>query len=115
MAKCDCISAGNRKHKIVVKLQQSVPNGSGGQIITWPTRSSPFASARVMSGQEILARFGLVNTYMVEFGLLYQDGKNIMESDKIAFEDKDYNIISKIDVDFEKLVIKIVAQSGVVQ
>ena len=87
-----------------------VDDGFGGKTQTVAgATTETWAGARQLSARELLS-YGLPVTHRTfEFMFLYERGVNILEGTLITYESKQFRVISVIEQDEAKRVIKVLA------
>lgn len=111
--KCCDITPRDLKHKIQILRLVEVPDALGGFDTSWEPVKTKWAKVSPMSGRELIHADKIdataASTFVVRFD------SDILESDKILFKSREYNIHSIVNVDEEDRFLSILGERGVAQ
>lgn len=106
--------SGALRFPIVIQRETLADDGAGGQTVTWQTVWTGRASVNQMSAGERWAHQRLQSEATHRFVIRYADG--ILASDKIIFQDTEFNITGPPDNwEYKNRWLTIYATEGVVQ
>ncbi len=111
--KCCDITPSNLRCKIEIHRLTEDADDLGGFTTTWSLLKTKWAKVAPMSGRELIHADKIdataVSTFTVRFDV------DILESDKIVFKGKEYNIRSIVNVDEDDRFLSILGERGVAQ
>lgn len=104
---------GELDQYIKVQEQQEAADGYGGNALTWVDKGEIFAHVRPLSGREV-TEFERVNAE-ARYLFVVRYPADITESDRIIWEDEEYNIRVLKKPKGRDLYMQIEAERGVAQ
>lgn len=111
--KCCDITPSDLKHKIEILRLVEAPDSLGGFTTSWVSVKSKWAKVKPMSGRELIHADKIdataASTFVVRFD------SDILESDKILFKSREYNIRSIVNVEEDDRFLSILGERGVAQ
>lgn len=111
--KCCDITPSDLKHKVEILRLVEVADDLGGFITSWVSVKSKWAKVNPMSERELIHADKIdataASTFVVRFD------SDILESDKILFKSREYNIRSIVNIEEDDRFLSILGERGVAQ
>ena len=88
---------GPLRHRITIEEKSVTRDAEGGEVVTWATFATVWASASSITGREFFASQQVNSTVSMKFGIRWLDG--VTTAMRISFDSKLYNIVAVLDSD----------------
>ena len=95
--KCCEIPIGKMRRKGILQHREKTSDGAGGYTNDWTPYADVFMWIEPVSGNELLQSMKLNNPITHKIYMRYRG--DVVESDRIFYRDKYFNIISLLDVE----------------
>lgn len=86
------IQAGKLKHRITIQRKTPGRDASGGELTTWDTFATPYASVEPLQGREYNSASGEQAVATTRFRVRYLPG--VTSSMRVLFEGRVFNLVS---------------------
>lgn len=111
--KCCDITAGMLKRRVSLQRKTDTPDGSGGVTVAWTQYAQPYAMIKPKQGSEKLHADRLDATGLSTVLMRYRS--DVLESDKLVFRGKDYQIRSIVNIEEADRFLELTIERGVAQ
>ena len=88
---------GPLRNRIVIEEKSATQDAEGGEVVTWATFATVWASMQSITGREFFAAAQINSSVTVKFGIRWLDG--VTPAMRISFDSKLYNIVAVLDSD----------------
>ena len=111
--RCCDVTSGMLRHSIIIERKARIPDGVGGEVLTWVTHRSIRASITPMSGNERFAAQRI--EAHVTHRLLFRWFADLRASDRVNFKGRFFNINLIRNLEERNFYYEITAAEGVAQ